>query len=446
MVSEGRMGFIGAAAQRVLLFFPFIIPIIFLVKVPVVQREYLWWFIQILLYTYILPILLDVIGGRTANNIAAERRSDLNGAEYKWLVRFLAIKVLILKVLAFKIISVGRYDDIDSMIIAFFVGQSIGSYGIFIAHELMHRSSRWDRMLGDLVLITTLYPHFSIHHVYGHHRHVGTSLDSATSRYGETIYAFLPRSIIGGFTQSWSIEAARLKKSGRNPLSIHNRMLRYFVGTAAFVLALYGFWGAMAVVGLVIHAVVAVCTLETINYIQHYGLERRETSPGQFERYDVAHAWSAETRFTNAYWLGLGRHSDHHHMASRRFETLRYRSGELELPAGLPAMFLLAWLPPVWFKVMNPRIEALRRQEGEPADNCVKPDPDQEETRGRDYQGFLLAAAIVMLFSVDLVFGYPTGFGAVAVLSLLVITGRRIARLYRRKAPGQSKLEVSRAS
>ncbi|MEW6323136.1 MAG: alkane 1-monooxygenase [Acidobacteriota bacterium] len=245
--------------------------------------------------------------------------------------------------------------------LAFSVGVATGTIGITYAHELVHRTSPWERALGEILLTTVSYPHFAIEHVYGHHRHVATPADPATARAGESFYRFLPRTLAGGLASACRLEAGRMRRRHGRVWHPANRLLRYGLVQGVLYPAVWLAWGPGAALLLAAQAAVAVTQLEVINYIEHYGLVRREVSPGVYERVQAHHSWDSHSRVSNWLLINLARHADHHCLASRRYQTLHVVPQAPELPAGYGAMFLLALVPPLWRRVMDPRVEAWRR-------------------------------------------------------------------------------------
>jgi alkane 1-monooxygenase len=225
-----------------------------------------------------------------------------------------------------------------------------------VAHELVHRSGKFERALAEVLMMQVSYTHFCIEHVLGHHANVATPRDPATARAGESFYAFLPRTVFGGVASAWCIEAVRMKRGGRPVFSLGNRMLRY----AAELILLYGvaalLFGAGGVLFLAAQSIVAFTMLEVVNYLEHYGLQRREVRPGRFEPTRPYHSWNSSHRVTNWFLFNLGRHSDHHAAAGRRFHTLRHFEEAPQLPIGYAAIFVLALVPPLWRRVMDPRL------------------------------------------------------------------------------------------
>lgn len=237
-----------------------------------------------------------------------------------------------------------------------------GSLGITYAHELVHRSSAWERALGEVLLTTVSYAHFAVEHVFGHHRHVATPHDPATARLGESLFRFLPRTITGSVASAWRIEAERQRRRRRAVWHPANRMVRYGAVQVVMYAAVWLGLGPTAVALLAGQALAAVLQLEIINYIEHYGLERRRLADGRYEPVQPWHSWDSHHRLSNWLLINLARHADHHAVASRRYPGLRAEHRAPQLPAGYATMFLLALVPPAWRRVMDPRAAAWRAQ------------------------------------------------------------------------------------
>jgi alkane 1-monooxygenase len=252
----------------------------------------------------------------------------------------------------------GRLSALEMVGLTLSTGITTGGMGITFAHELIHRPGRFERWLGQALLAMVYYMHFAIEHVHGHHRHVGTPRDSATARLGEPSYAFVLRSVTGGARSAWGIETERLGRQARRWWSPYNRMLGYALIQATVGVLVLQTAGAMALVVFAGQAAVAVSLLEIINYIEHYGLLRREIAPGRYERIEACHSWNSSHRVSNWVLINLARHADHHLSASKRYPLLHTRDEAPQLPAGYSAMMLLALVPPLWRRVMDPRVVA----------------------------------------------------------------------------------------
>lgn len=240
------------------------------------------------------------------------------------------------------------------------VGTVNGALGFTIGHELGHRTEKLEQWLAQVLYMSMGYGHFFIEHNLGHHRNVATPEDPATSRLGECFYTFYPRTIIGGWKSAWSIEKRRLNRRNLTMASPRNRMIWYFLAPIVFAILFWQLVSLTAAIFFVAQAILAVSLLELINYIEHYGLLREKNEKGQYVKVQPHHSWNASERLTNFLLFNLQRHSDHHANANRRYQTLRYFKDVPQLPTGYGGMVLLALVPPLWFRIMNPRVEAAR--------------------------------------------------------------------------------------
>ena len=239
------------------------------------------------------------------------------------------------------------------------VGMSGGSIGITTAHELIHRQSKIMRGIGVLLLIVCCYGHFRIEHIYGHHRNVATKEDPATARRGENFYFYFIRCVINSVISSWKIEKNILDKRNIKIFSIRNRMLHYFVLEFLFLLVAYLFAGINGLVFVVFHSFVSIILLELVNYIQHYGLERKKQN-GRYERFTDLHSWNSRHISANWSTFNLGLHAEHHQTASKHYPLLSQEEKAIEMPANYSIMLIMALIPPIWFFVMHKKIDNLK--------------------------------------------------------------------------------------
>ena len=242
----------------------------------------------------------------------------------------------------------------------FAVGITNGVIGITFAHELMHKSNKFEQFLAEVLMTAVSYPHFCIEHILGHHKNVATPNDPATARFGENFYSFYWRAVSKGCWSAWNIEVNRIAKSGVS--GWQNRMFRY----ALILVVIYALIGAgfgwLALCYFILQGLVAFSNLEVINYIEHYGLLRNEIAPGVYERTLPKHSWNSGHRVSNWFLINLARHSDHHYRASKRYQTLTNVADIApQLPSGYGTMFLIALIPPLWFSIMNQRVLDWRR-------------------------------------------------------------------------------------
>ena len=235
------------------------------------------------------------------------------------------------------------------------VGMSGGSIGITTAHELIHRQSKFMRSLGVILLILCLYGHFRIEHVYGHHRNVATKEDPATARKGENFYFYFIRCVINSVISSWNIEKDILKKKNSNIYSLKNRMLHYFFLELLFLCLAFYFTGINGLIFIFFHALVSITLLELVNYIQHYGLTRKKEN-GKYERFSDHHSWNSRHISANWSTFNLGLHNEHHKSAGKHYPLLSQEEKILEMPSNYSIMLIMALIPPLWFYIMNPKL------------------------------------------------------------------------------------------
>lgn len=234
--------------------------------------------------------------------------------------------------------------------IFFFIGNS-GGIAIITAHELIHRTDKFENFMGGLMLAYFGYASFKVEHLKGHHVTVSTPEDASSSKLNQSVYAFVPQAIVRNLYNGYRLENQRLKKLGLPWYNWENELLRYALLTLSFLLLAYLVSGPMGAVFFIYQAIVAVVLLEIINYIEHYGLERSKLENGRYERVTLLHSWNVRARAT---MLNLMRHSDHHAYPSRRYQILRHNEEAPQLPGDYGQMIWLALQPKKWFKTINP--------------------------------------------------------------------------------------------
>ena len=253
---------------------------------------------------------------------------------------------------------------LETIVLFFGVGVITGTVGINYSHELMHQKDRGERFLGDLLLAMVLYSHFRSEHLQVHHRHVGTPRDPVTARYNEGFHRFFPRVLRGSFLSAFRAERDLLARKGRPWHDPKNPFFRYWAlqGVMALLAVLLG--GGVGLALFIWQGFVAIWQLELVNYIEHYGLTRKHLGNGKYEHVQPRHSWNAAHKASNWLLINLQRHSDHHYKPDRRFPLLQtYDEDDApQLPYGYPVMTVAAMIPPLWRRVMNPKVRAWRRQ------------------------------------------------------------------------------------
>jgi alkane 1-monooxygenase len=312
-----------------------------------------------------IPILDALLGHsrapltpESAAQTARDWRFDL------WLWAYVPLQLVAVTVGVGSVVGAfvgGHIDGVAFAVSAVAMGLVTG-VGINVAHELMHRRGKVERALAEVLMATTTYTHFCVEHVLGHHKNVSTPNDPASSHLGDSLYSYLPRTLLGGLRSAWHLEGKRRRQAKLPFVSWKNRQFRYPLTLAVIYAAIAVVVGPWGVLFFAAQSLVAMTLLETINFIEHYGLARREIRPGVYERTMPWHSWNASQRLTNCFLFHLQRHADHHHIASRPFYALRHIDESPQLPAGYATMVLLAMVPPLWRRVMDHRVLSWREQ------------------------------------------------------------------------------------
>ncbi len=238
------------------------------------------------------------------------------------------------------------------------MGILCGVYGINAAHELGHRIKASEQFLSKALLLTSLYLHFHIEHNRGHHKKVGTLEDPATARKNEGLYRFWLRCISSSYLSAYKLEANRLKARQNKVWSIHNSFIKYQFIQLVFLIIIWAIFGLKPLLFFMASAFIGILLLETINYVEHYGLKRQSIGKGIYERVLPVHSWNSDHVLGRYMLFELTRHSDHHNNSLRKYPKLESIPNSPQLPAGYPAMMILAMFPFAFKKVMNKRLIA----------------------------------------------------------------------------------------
>jgi alkane 1-monooxygenase len=235
---------------------------------------------------------------------------------------------------------------------------ALGGVGINTAHEMGHKKDSLERWLSKITLAQTCYGHFYIEHNRGHHVRVATPEDPASARFGETFWEFLPRSFFGSLRSAWRLEAQRLRRLDKSPWQLSNDVVNAWLMSVVLWGVLIAVFGPALIPFVIIQAVYGFSMLESVNYLEHYGLLRQKTANGRYERCTPEHSWNSDHIVTNLFLYHLQRHSDHHANPTRRYQTLRSMAGAPSLPSGYASLIGLTYFPPLWRKVMDHRVLA----------------------------------------------------------------------------------------
>lgn len=329
---------------------------------PVVTFAALWWpeylcFAGVIYAFGFIPLVETFVRPNPVNHDESEEPSLLSSRIYDWLLyAMVPVQYGLLGLLIWQV-STGEHTTLQLMGMTGSMGMCCGSLGINVAHELGHRVSRFERLLARLLLLTSLYMHFTIEHNRGHHKWVATPRDPATARRSESVYRFWLRCIPGVFASAWKLSCAEAQSRGRSIWSPANEVLRLTVIEVLFVAAIYFAAGPLAALCFVGAALIGILQLESVNYVEHYGLLRNETSPGKYERVQPWHSWNSDHVLGRIMLFELTRHADHHFSASRKYQILRHMPDGPQLPVGYPAAMMISLLPPLWFRMMHTRLD-----------------------------------------------------------------------------------------
>jgi alkane 1-monooxygenase len=329
----------------------------YLVPVSVILSIY-WggWYswITFLFVFGLLPVLEHVFPPDTSNHREAEE-NERKKIQFFDVLLYLNVP-LIYGVLGLYILwrpeTTGVWYEWAGSILA--LGIMLGANGINVAHELGHRNTAFEKTLSKLLLLPSHYMHFIIEHNYGHHKHVATPKDPATAMKNESVYHFWWRSTLYSWLSAWKIERKRLNRKQQSFWSMHNEMVRFTVFQLAWNAGIFFIFGLHIWITFFLAGVVGFLLLESINYIEHYGILRNQISKGKYEPVMPHHSWNADFVMGRIMLYELTRHSDHHYKADRKYQILRHVKTAPQLPWGYPASILMALVPPIWFSKVNP--------------------------------------------------------------------------------------------
>lgn len=314
-----------------------------------------WMAYSVVVFSFVIVPLLELLISPDPANLSEEQREKRLSNQLFDVLLYLNLPIVFGAIVAFAL-NFDAMQVYERVGFTFSLGILMGGNGINVAHELGHRKKKWERVLGQILLMPSLYMHFYIEHNRGHHNRVGTLEDPATARRGETIFAFWWRSILQGARHAWVLEKYRLHQSGRSAWSLSNMMLWYFFIQACYLTIVYILFGPEILLALVISAFISILLLECINYVEHYGLMRSELENGRYERVSSSHSWNSNHRLGRIILYELTRHSDHHYRASKKYQVLDHQDQSPQLPYGYPTSIILSLLPPIWFSIMDERI------------------------------------------------------------------------------------------
>lgn len=315
------------------------------------------------IYTYLTPVyafvlipILELFTDSSTKNFDKKTRISLSKKTiFDWMLYLNLPIVYGILLFSFYTISQSTMEIYELVGMTISTGIILGSNGINVAHELGHRFTK-ERFIGKALLLPSLYMHFYIEHNYGHHIKVATKEDPATAQYNQPVYQFWITSTLGQYISAWKIQMHLLKKNKNSFFSSKNDMFWYLLITSLYLIFVYYIFGYTVLQIAFLSGVVGFLLLETINYIEHYGLTRSKNLSGRYERVKEIHSWNSNHSLGRIMLYELTRHSDHHHRASKKYQLLDHHELSPQLPFGYPTSMVLSLFPPIWFLIMNKRV------------------------------------------------------------------------------------------
>jgi alkane 1-monooxygenase len=324
-----------------------------------------WVLLTPILLTYGLGPLVDWWWGEDLSNPPEQTVPELEADRYYRILTWLTVPLHVAALIISAVYAATAGLSLFGLLALAVVAGMAAGLAVNTAHEMGHKRDAIDQWLSRIALAVPFYGHFTVEHNFGHHRQVATPEDCASARMGESVYRFAWREMPGGIRRAWRIEKQRLARRGLGPWHVRNTILQSHliavVLQGSLVLAL----GWPILVFLLIHNLVAWFQLTTANYVEHYGLLRKKNADGHYERCRPHHSWNSNHVFSNLLLFHLERHSDHHANPARRYQSLRHFDDVPRLPSGYFGMFVLAWLPPLWFRLMDRRLLDLPHIDGD---------------------------------------------------------------------------------
>lgn len=321
----------------------------------------IYTYIPLIIFFGAVPFIELIINPDKTNLDVKIAEDEKNKSLYDWIL-YITVPIQVLSLIYFLVVlyhtpflSIEYFGRVTAM------GLLCGVFGINVGHELGHRHKKWEVLLGEILLLTSLNNHFLIYHNGGHHLHVATPEDPATASKNEWLFSFWFNSLIGGYFEAWQLENHKMKRRNLSIFSPHSKMVVYTICSFLLIFAISYFLGSSVVIGFMMAALMGMLLLETVNYIEHYGLVRDKNEAGTYQPVRHQHSWNSDHPLGRAILFNLSRHSDHHYNGSKKYQTLLSIDSSPQMPTGYPGMMLLALIPPLWFSVMNNRLDKIKK-------------------------------------------------------------------------------------
>ena len=306
-----------------------------------------------------IPVIESILPANPANHADS---SEMSREKRKFFDILLYLNVPIVYGLVVFLgyrVSFSSLDTYELIGMTLGVGIIVGTCGINVGHELGHRENAFEQLLARLLLTPAFYTHFTMEHNYGHHKNVGTPSDANTARYGESVYAFWIRSVSTAYVNAWTLQRSFLEKKGVAYWNLReNIVLQGMILQILYLVLVFTFLSLPGALAVIIAGIIGVLLLESVNYIEHYGLVRKQMPSGRYEPVNPSHSWNSDHELGRIFLYELTRHSDHHFKSTRKYQILRHLEDSPQLPYGYPASLIIALVPPIWMSMVNPRVKA----------------------------------------------------------------------------------------
>tara|TARA_B100000768_G_C11278039_1_gene376956 strand:+ start:1087 stop:2124 length:1038 start_codon:yes stop_codon:yes gene_type:complete len=317
------------------------------------------WLFFTPVYAFVfIPIVEHFLSASTENYSKETKEKRAVSSFFDWMLYANVPIVFGLLIGSFYVVSTVNLSSVELVGLVVSIGMVLTTNGINVAHELGHRQESRERFLSKALLMPCLYMHFYIEHNHCHHLNAATKEDPATARYNQTLYSFWITSTVRQYFSAWKVQLKLLKNNNRTFFSLYNDVFWYVIIQFAYLLCVYISFGTLGLSVAIAAGVVSFLFLETVNYIEHYGLLRLKNASGRYERVQKIHSWNSNHVVGRIILYELTRHSDHHFKSSKKYQVLESHEESPILPYGYPTSMVLAMIPPLWFGIMNKRVPA----------------------------------------------------------------------------------------
>ena len=317
--------------------------------------------LPILIYFGLVP-LIELFFQPDTTNIDKDLETQMKQDPfYEWVIYLIIPLHMFLLVKFFFVINSTEVGSLEYFGRISSIGILLGVTGINLGHELGHRKNKGLKYLGELLLLTSLNTHFLPYHNAGHHLNVATPKDAATARKNELLFIFWIRSHFGSYMEAWKIEIRRMRTTNNFLFSIKNRMVFYTILNIILISSIYFIFGFKVLLSYLLVALIGILLLETVNYIEHYGLLRKKNEHGRYEKVKHYHSWNSDHIIGRSMMFNLSRHADHHYNGSKKYQLLKSIESSPQMPTGYPGMMIIALLQPLWFFIMNKKLKELAK-------------------------------------------------------------------------------------